>query len=81
MTSTKGRTSGTRYEALPPLRECWRRGLSLIDIEAKHVHGTAFRALAPEAQDALLHAVDGGEITASATGGIFRRSVFSAICC
>jgi hypothetical protein len=58
------RTSGTRLEALPPLKACWRRGLSLIEAEAQTQHRCGFGGLGPSTQDALLRAVDRGEVGA-----------------
>jgi len=58
-----GRTSGTRLEALGPIKECWRRGLSLIDAEARILHGCGFRDLQPPEQDALLGAIDSGQVS------------------
>lgn len=60
----EGRTSGTRLAALPPLAECWRRGLALVEAEAQARHGRGFTALAPAEQDALLKAVDQGDVAA-----------------
>jgi hypothetical protein len=59
-------TSGTRYAPLPPPQECWRRGLSLIEAEAEARHGRGFTVLTAVEQDALLHAIDAGDVRAAA---------------
>lgn len=60
--------SGTRYEPLPSLQECWRRGLDAVDAEARHRFGRAFVALDPAEQDLVLHAINKGETDSPAWG-------------
>ncbi|MGN6573025.1 MAG: gluconate 2-dehydrogenase subunit 3 family protein [Pseudolabrys sp.] len=62
------RTSGTRYEPLPTMRECWRRGLDAIEAEAQHHFRRAYVALDPAEQDLILHAMNKGETEAPAWG-------------
>ncbi len=59
-----GRGTGTRYADMPEERTAWRQGLAALEAEAQARHGTGFVALAPAEQDALLSAVDQGEIRA-----------------
>ncbi len=67
---------GYRNAKLPPLREAWRRGLAAVDAEAQAAHGYAFAALNAEAQDALLRAMEGGELHHPAWGGMPCRLFF-----
>ena len=60
--------SGTRYEPLPPLQECWRRGLDAVDAEARHRFGRPFAALDPAEQDLVLHGINKGETESPAWG-------------
>ena len=53
--------SGTRYEPMPPLQECWRRGLDAVEAEAQHRFGRAYPALDPAEQDMILTAMNKGE--------------------
>lgn len=55
-----GRADGWRYDALPPDREALRLGLGGIQEIAHALFQTDFRALPPERQDAVLHALAGG---------------------
>jgi hypothetical protein len=56
------RRDGYRDHRLPPLREAWRRGLAGIDAEARRRHRVGFAELDTAEQDALLRAVQDGEI-------------------
>ena len=60
--------SGTRYEPMPPLKECWRRGLDAIEAEAQHRFHRAYHALDPAEQDLILHAMNTGETESPAWG-------------
>jgi len=53
---------GYRHAELPPMREAWRRGLKAIDAEARALHGMHFHELDPLQQDAILTAVQKGEV-------------------
>ena len=58
-----GRASeGYRYAELPPMREAWRRGLAALDAEANSRHGCRFHKLSMPDQDALLAAVQRGNV-------------------
>ena len=56
------RRDGYRDHRLPPLRDAWRRGLAAIEAEAKRRHNAGFAALDRDEQDALLRAVERGEV-------------------
>jgi hypothetical protein len=53
---------GYRDARLPPMREAWQRGLAALDAEAKARHRRRFHELATAEQDALLTAVQNGEV-------------------
>jgi hypothetical protein len=61
-------SGGTRYEPLPPLQECWRRGLDATEAEAQHRFHRAYHALDPAEQDLILHAMNKGETGSPAWG-------------
>ena len=53
---------GYRYAQLPPMREAWRRGLAALDAEANSRRGRRFHELGAPEQDAILGAVQNGEV-------------------
>ena len=55
-------SEGYRYAELPPMREAWRRGLAALDAEASSRHGCRFHKLSMPDQDALLAAVQRGDV-------------------
>lgn len=56
------RPTGTRYEGMPDNPTAWRRGLAALDAEAQARDETGFAAMPPAAQDALLKAIDAGDV-------------------
>lgn len=60
---------GFRYEDMPPFREAWRLGLEGIDQESQGCFGADFTSLAEASQDAVLRAIQSGEVK----GGIWAR--------
>ncbi|MBV9825430.1 MAG: gluconate 2-dehydrogenase subunit 3 family protein [Alphaproteobacteria bacterium] len=56
------RRDGYRDFRLPPQREAWRKGLAGVDAEARRRHSAGFAALSASEQDALLLAVQQGEM-------------------
>lgn len=56
------RRDGYRDARFPPMGEAWRRALDAIDAEARDRFGTRFHALAPQQQDALIRALQNGEL-------------------
>lgn len=72
----EGRDQGFRDARLPPLHESWRRALSAIDHEAKRRFQAGFSALAPEQQDAVLSAVQAGDVDAEAWGDLDAADFF-----
>lgn len=80
MIDQKMRASGSegyRYAELPPMRDAWRRGLAALDAEAKERHRYRFHELAPLDQDAILTAVQKGEVRAQAWQGLPPKSFFA----
>jgi hypothetical protein len=67
---------GYRQAQLPPLREAWRRGLAALDAEADAKHGAHFHALTSDAQDALLQAMQHGELKEKAWGDMPAKLFF-----
>jgi hypothetical protein len=59
----EGRSTGTRHRDMPEEGEAWRRGLAAFDAEARHRHDVGFAELGPQAQEAILSAIDAGEAT------------------
>ena len=55
---------GFRHAGLPPLREAWERGLDGLEAEAVARHDTSLSGLGGAAIDALLTAVEKGEVRA-----------------
>src|SRR5688500_12212368 len=53
---------GFRYDDMPPLREAWRRGLEGIADESQRRFGAPFPSLAAAHQDAILRAVQSGDV-------------------
>ncbi len=54
------KSDGWRYDAMPPDRAAYRRGLAGLDETAQALHGRDFAALAPAQQDAVLAQVQAG---------------------
>jgi hypothetical protein len=67
---------GYRYAELPPMREAWRRGLAALDLEAKSHYGRRFHDVGPLEQDAILTAVQKGDVSESAWCGLPPESFF-----
>lgn len=53
---------GYRYTELPPMRDAWRRGLAALDAEAKVRFRRRFHELGAPQQDAILAAVQSGDV-------------------
>jgi hypothetical protein len=73
----EGRGEGFRAEGAPPLCEAWRRGLAGIAAESAGRHGRPFAELEPEAQDALLRAIQSGEVDEARWSGLDARRFFT----
>jgi hypothetical protein len=73
------RGEGFRQDGMPPLREAWRRGLAAIDAQARLCHGSDFASLDEARQDALLHAIQQGDVDTGAWGGLPAARFFGDI--
>lgn len=67
------RTTGTRYEGLPPNPECWRRGLCAIDSESLDRFGRTYASVTPDNQDLVLTAMDQRVVQSKAWKGLESR--------
>lgn len=56
------RGDGYRDSRMPPMPVAWRLGLAALDSEARALHGAPFEQLAAPLQDALLCAMQRGEL-------------------
>lgn len=73
---TEGQLDGYRYNALPPQGEAWRIGLAALDHEAQARHGAPFHRLGPGERDALLRAMQRGELEGGHWGGMPLKLFF-----
>jgi Gluconate 2-dehydrogenase subunit 3 len=67
---------GYRYADLPPMREAWRRGLAALDAEANARHRRRFHDLGAPEQDAILTAVQNGDVRGSEWRELPPKSFF-----
>ena len=72
-----GKGEGFRQDGMPPLQDAWRKGLAGVDGEAKRRHGVAFASLATDLQDAVLTAVQTGEVDGALWTGVSATGFFS----
>ena len=70
------RTDGYRNARLPKMQEAWRRGLQALDADAGARHGVRFHCLHAPTQDALLTAMQRGELTGPAWQGMSCQLFF-----
>ena len=59
------------------MREAWRRGLAALDAEAKARHRLRFHELGPLEQDAILTAVQNGDVLEQAWHDLPPKGFFS----
>lgn len=67
---------GFRYDGMPVQQEAWRIGLSGMAAEAERRFSRSFTALSPAEQDAVLRAVEAGEVEAAAWRGMDPKRFF-----
>jgi hypothetical protein len=70
------RGEGYRGDGHPPMRETWRIGLAGVRAESLSRFAAPFSALDPARQDALLRAVQAGDVDREAWAGIEPRHFF-----
>lgn len=75
----EGRGEGFRRPDTPPAAEAWRKGLAGIEAEARARRGHPFAALDAADQDALLHAVQSGEVDPQGFGGVDPAHFFTQV--
>jgi hypothetical protein len=73
------RLDGFRYEDMPPLRDAWRSGLAGIEQESQRRFGAGFTNLSAEHQDAILEAVQSGDVTADVWTHLPAQRFFATI--
>jgi hypothetical protein len=71
--------NGYRYEDVPPQRQAWRQGIQAIDEEARARWGSGFCDLPVNQQDAVLRAIQHGDVGASAWQGLPPRRFFKSV--
>lgn len=75
---SKGSGDGYRDSTLPPIAEAWRRGLAALDAEARAAHGRAFHEIGGAEQDALIGAMQRGELEDPAWDGMPPSTFFQS---
>lgn len=73
------RTTGTRWEGIPPMREAWDRALTAVDAEAKARSGRDFHALDEAARANVLRAIDAEDVQAAQWDGLAPREIFRKV--
>ncbi|WP_217475363.1 gluconate 2-dehydrogenase subunit 3 family protein [Stutzerimonas stutzeri] len=71
------RGDGYRDARLPPLQQAWTLGLDALDSEAHQRHRRPFADLPPQAQDALISAMQRGELKSDAWQDMPAAAFFS----
>jgi hypothetical protein len=72
----KNQTDGYRHAAMPPMGQAWRRGLAALEAEAATAHRARFHELPPDQQDALIEAMQEGDLRDPAWKGMPCRIFF-----
>jgi Gluconate 2-dehydrogenase subunit 3 len=72
----KNDLDGYRDARLPTMREAWRLGLLALDAEARLTHGHLFHELGGNWQDAVLTAVQNGQVKAEEWAGVPAKLFF-----
>ncbi|MGP0172616.1 gluconate 2-dehydrogenase subunit 3 family protein [Pseudomonas sp. NCHU5208] len=72
-----GHGDGYRDARMPPLAQAWRLGLAAVDAEALTLHQRPFAELEASEQDALLAAMQRGELHHPAWNGMPAKLFFS----
>jgi hypothetical protein len=72
------RGEGYRYFDMPPMEEAWRKGLRGIDEESQRLFGRSFLKLPDRDQDAVLEAVQKGDVKGPSWEGMNVKRFFSS---
>jgi hypothetical protein len=75
----ENRGDGYRHEALPPQREAWRKGIAAIDDEARARWHRGFRELPDDQKDAVLRAIQHGDVLSAAWQGMPPKRFFMSM--
>jgi hypothetical protein len=75
----KNQGDGYRFEGIPPTREAWRRGLQAIEDEARARWGGGFRELPTNQQDAVLRAIQYGDVRSATWEGLPPKLFFRSV--
>jgi hypothetical protein len=73
------RTPGYRYAGMPQMRDAWRQGLDAIEAESRERYEKAFVALSGSDQDALLRAVQHGDVRSKEWDGLPTKRFFKSL--
>ena len=73
------RLDGFRYEDMPPLRDAWRSGLAGIEQESQRRFGGGFTNLSVDHQDAVLRAIQSGDVTADVWKRLPAQRFFATV--
>lgn len=75
----QNRGDGYRYADMPPLRAAWRLGLAGIDAESRRRFAESFAATHSTNQDAILAAIQLGEVTDEVWTRLPPRRFFTSV--
>jgi hypothetical protein len=75
----KNRGDGYRYQELPPQRDAWRQGIAAIDDEARSRWHRGFRDLPDNQKDAVLRAIQHGDVRGAAWEGLPPKRFFTSV--
>lgn len=75
----ENRGDGYRHAAMPPQGEAWRRGVAAIDDEARVRWHRGFRELADNQQDAVLRAIQHGDVLSQAWRDLPSQRFFTSL--
>jgi hypothetical protein len=70
---------GFRYEDMPAMREAWRQGLQAIDDESQRRFGAPYTSLPEADQDAILRAIQSGEVRSEMWARLPPRRFFAVV--
>ena len=70
---------GFRYEDMPPMREAWRLGIYGIEQESRIRFGPRFASLAEADQDAVLRAIQAGDVKDAVWARLPPRRFFTVV--
>ena len=70
---------GFRYDDMPPLRDAWRLGLDGIDQEGRRRFGANFASLSGTDQDAVLRAIQHGDVADGVWARLPARRFFTTV--